>query len=538
LAVEQGDWMNEVAAEAGETFAWTTKIPEVILDGGFDILIGNPPYEGKSQQDYLTEMANFYDSKYDFYNRIDGMRYDLYQKFVIRGWELARQEGVFSYITSDTFRTIGSKQPTRNLLLSNQLKDLVLANPNTFDAAVNPAIFTCIKTPREDDSAFAYIDASDTGIEHYRNLVREILVYAEADTDGAAGVTPLEISGSAHGYMTPSGIYKKTLKKSLFIPNSVNMKTNSRYMSEITSLVEEWGKEIYDTDALEKSLDRIRESHIKNLEPGDTSIMGLLTYGGVGLVTGDNDEFLAYIDGSDAAQRVKDRNEGSFNYGVKNENRYKWMSRVIRQEHVLDPAELTERQRLNGVDAEEYGNTVWVPYEKGSNKEDIYHKDITIYLRWTKEALKQIKENRNGRLRDPQYYFREGIFASRGGTGEYKIKARYVNNSVVDTSGVLMLPTVEQISPKYLLGILNSNFCKYILDNFINHSVNVQATDMRNLPIPIPNRRERENLVSLVNRAIRVKNGEEDTPFDEIQKQIDEQVQEIYGIKAEYTAIQ
>jgi len=42
LAIEQGDWMTEVAAEAGETFAWTTNIPEVILDGGFDIVIGNP----------------------------------------------------------------------------------------------------------------------------------------------------------------------------------------------------------------------------------------------------------------------------------------------------------------------------------------------------------------------------------------------------------------------------------------------------------------------------------------------------------------
>ncbi|WP_262177003.1 BREX-1 system adenine-specific DNA-methyltransferase PglX [Haloarcula laminariae] len=539
LAVkDKGGWMTDVAAEVDTTFAWTSNIPEVILNGGFDIVIGNPPYEGQSQQGYLTELAKFYDSKYDFYNRIDGMRYDLYQKFIIRGWELTREGGVLSYITSDTFRTIGSKQPTRDLLLSNDLENLVLANPDTFDAAVNPAIFTCTKVPSENDPTFEYIDASETGIEQYRSLVKSTLLRSDSEEVSKKQVIPINLSSSIQGYAVTSEIYKNTLKKSLFFPNETNLEIHSRFMSEVTALVEEWREEIYDTDALEDSLDTIRKKHITALDPGDTSIMGLLTYGGVGLVTGNNDEFLAYIEGSDAAERVKERNSDSFEYVEKNEEQYKWMSRVIKQDHILDPDKLNEEERLNGVNSNEYGNKVWVPYEKGSDKKDIYHKDIIIYLRWTKEALKRIKNNRNGRLRDPEYYFREGIFASRGGTGEYKVKARYVNDSVVDTSGVLMLPIDEKISPKYLLGILNSNFCKYILDNFINHTVNVQASDMRNLPIPIPEKSEQDALVSLVDEAIQVKRGEKETPFDKIQKKIDEQVQEIYGIKASYVAVQ
>ncbi|MDB2225746.1 N-6 DNA methylase [Halorubrum ezzemoulense] len=538
LAVKGGDdWMNEVAEEAGSTFAWTSKIPEVILDGGFDIVIGNPPYEGQSQQDYLTELANFYDSKYDFYNRIDGMRYDLYQKFIIRGWELTHEDGVFSYITSDTFRTIGSKQPTRELLLSNQLQDLVLANPDTFDASVRPAIFTLKKTSSESDSVFAYIDASETGIENYRSLITGILPGLDSVNFEEKPTDQLQLDTSAHGYAVSSKVFNNTLKKSLFIPNTTNMKIYSDYMSDINSLVEEWRNEIYDTDALEESLDQIRDTHVEELEPGDTSILGLLTYGGVGLVTGNNDEFLAYVDGCNSAQRVKERNTDSFDYVEKNKEQYKWMSRVIKPSHILNPEQLTKDERLNGVDSDTYGDKVWVPYEKGSDKEDIYYKEISIYLRWTKKSLKRIKENRNGRLRDPRYYFQEGLFASRGGTGEYKIKARYVNNSVVDTSGVLMLPIGDHISPKYLLGILNSNFCKYLLDNFINHTVNVQASDMRNIPIPIPAKNERDELVSLVDDAIQAKKGEGNNSFNEIQEKIDKQVQDIFGIEAEYNPI-
>ncbi|WP_096393522.1 Eco57I restriction-modification methylase domain-containing protein [Halorubrum trapanicum] len=538
LAVKGGDdWMNEVAEETGSTFAWTSKIPEVILDGGFDIVIGNPPYEGQSQQDYLTELANFYDSKYDFYNRIDGMRYDLYQKFIIRGWELTHEDGVFSYITSDTFRTIGSKQPTRELLLSNQLQDLVLANPDTFDASVRPAIFTLKKTSSESDSVFAYIDASETGIENYRSLITGILPGLDSVNFEEKPTDQLQLDTSAHGYAVSSKVFNNTLKKSLFIPNTANMKIYSDYMSNINSLVEEWRNEIYDTDALEESLDQIRDTHVEELEPGDTSILGLLTYGGVGLVTGNNDEFLAYVDGCNSAQRVKERNTDSFDYVEKNEEQYKWMSRVIKPSHILNPEQLTKNERLNGVDSGTYGDKVWVPYEKGSDKEDIYYKEISIYLRWTKKSLKRIKENRNGRLRDPRYYFQEGLFASRGGTGEYKIKARYVNNSVVDTSGVLMLPIGDQISPKYLLGILNSNFCKYLLDNFINHTVNVQASDMRNIPIPIPAKNERDELVSLVDDAIQAKKDEGNNSFNEIQEKIDKQVQDIFGIEAEYNPI-
>jgi len=63
--------MTEVAAEAGETFAWTTNIPEVILTADSTSLLATP-YEGQSKQDYIKALSHHYDEKYEFYKTIPG----------------------------------------------------------------------------------------------------------------------------------------------------------------------------------------------------------------------------------------------------------------------------------------------------------------------------------------------------------------------------------------------------------------------------------------------------------------------------------
>jgi len=380
LAVKGGDdWMSEVAEEAGSTFAWTSMIPEVILDGGFDIVIGNPPYEGQSQQDYVGELARFYDEKYDFYKTIPRMRHDLYQKFNIRGWELTAEGGILSYITSNTFYTIGSKQTTRHLLQDNELHDLVRANPETFDAAVNPAVFMVKKTGRVRNYSFNYIDASEANIDEYRSLIgkgSEI----ETSGEGAESVSPVEIkfSSETHGYRVPVGIYRESLRRAFFEPTDKNMKMCESIISNATELSTDWADEIRDSDTLDANIDVIREKHLNTLQPGDVSILGLLTVGGQGLSTGSNDDYLAYLDGTPEAKKVKERND-DFAYGAKNDNQYKWMSRVIRPDDVVDVDSMSVTERQEGIDNE---SKSWVPIIKG--KGDPYYTPITQYQYLTK----------------------------------------------------------------------------------------------------------------------------------------------------------
>lgn len=545
-------WMDGVVEEAQTEveldiqgqFKWSVNIPEVTLSpdsdsghGGFDIVIGNPPYQGASnfKQDYVGVLSRFYDKTYDFYKTIPRMRHDLYQKFIIRGRELLRDGGVLSYITSKTYLTIGSKESSRRLLQDNRLHQLVIANPDTFDAAVNPAIFTVTKTDmHEENYRYAYIDASETDTSHYRSLVS---IQLGTSTEGVAS---LDLPESLNGYSVPITLYRSTIRRAFFEPTELNIQIHEKYMSQIKKLSEKWKHEIRDSDTLEENIDKIKDEYIDYLLPGDISILGLLTIGGQGLATGSNDDYLAYLDGTRAAEKVKDRNT-DFNYVEKNENQFSWMSRVIRKGHIADVRKLDEEDKENGIQNPEQDKT-WVPIVKG--KGDSYYTPITEYIDWSKEAVNGIQED--GLIRNKRYYFNEGIFISRGGSGEPVI--RYAPPAVIDSSGSIFIPTSDLVTARYLNGLLNSRLIQHIIDQFINGTVNTQVQDMRRVPVVIPSEDQREAMNSLVDKAISIRireAGIEDYSVDfdesidssrdieEVEQDIDDLVEEIYEVSLE-----
>lgn len=544
LAVKhREEWMTGVEATAGSSFAWSTKIPEVILNGGFDITIGNPPYLGGGDSPaYVNELGRYYNETYDFYKRIPRMQYDLYQKFVVRGWELTAEDGILSYITSNTFYTIGSKETTRRLLQKNRLYDLLQANPDTFDAAVNPAIFTLRKTETEDDYAFDYIVATDAGTEQYRSLLSGATETSERQRAGGSARRRSErdpLPSSARGYSVPIRLYRNSLGRAFFEPSERNMDLYESVITEATTLASRWEDEIRDSKTLDENIDVIEREHLQSLEPGDVSILGLLTVGGKGLDTGDNDNYLAYIDGSDPAQRVKQRNE-EFTYVDRNEQQFSWMSRVVRPGETVDGRELTDRERVDGIDDDR--SDTWVPILKG--KGDPYYTPITEFVDWSTSGVDGIRED--GLIRNQRYYFEEGIFISRGGTGDPVV--RYAPPAVVESSGGIYIPTSAHVSAKYLNGLLNSDIVQHILDQFINGTVNTQVQDMRVVPVVVPTADQRARMEALVDEAIAVRTREtagsttvadlgvesiEPTrSISEIAAEIDDLVEEIYDVGA------
>jgi hypothetical protein len=521
LAVEQSDWMTEVAEETDETFAWTLNIPEVILDGGFDIVVGNPPYEGQSQQGYIGELARFYDKKYDFYKTIPRMRHDLYQKFIIRGWELTREGGVLSYITSNTFYTIGSKQTTRQLLQQNQLLDLLRANPDTFDATVEPAIFVLQKRDPDTSHKFNYIDASETEIQEYRSFVRNLDVF-EPDTER---VEPLNLRDSSRGYRVQLQIYRDTLRSAFFEPTETNLRLHDQFMSRIKGLAEEWESELQDVTTLKNNTEKITRDHTSQLDAGDVSILGLLTLGGQGMTTDKNAKYMAFLEGTEEAEELAERNT-DFELNKRNENAYKYLDKVITEDRVADSSNLSSEEQLNGIDSSK--TATWVPIEKGFRQSDLYYKSKVEYINWSKESLQEIQSHRNGILKNVDYYFEPGIFLSIGGFAN--LKARYTNNRTIDHTGNIFSSTIpQQLSVKYLTGILNSEVPIHITENFIN-STGMETADLRLIPIPIPTEEQRESVETLVDGAIESRRGNRPESLESIQSEVEEIVEGIYQV--------
>ncbi len=83
-------------------FNWEEEFPEVFAQGGFDVIIGNPPYVSyysKQAQKIDKEVENFLRNKYEFLDDGKGkMRINSVMFFLERACFLLKKEGIFSYI--------------------------------------------------------------------------------------------------------------------------------------------------------------------------------------------------------------------------------------------------------------------------------------------------------------------------------------------------------------------------------------------------------------------------------------------------------
>ncbi len=80
-----------------EAFVWQVEFPEVFQAGGFDIVIGNPPYV---RQELIKAMKPTYKR---LFPEVYVGTADLYVYFYKRGTELLRRHGILAYISSNKF---------------------------------------------------------------------------------------------------------------------------------------------------------------------------------------------------------------------------------------------------------------------------------------------------------------------------------------------------------------------------------------------------------------------------------------------------
>ncbi len=90
-------------------FDWQRSFPEVFAQGGFDAVIGNPPYV---RQEDLGADKRYYQSLYEVYTGTA----DLYSYFIERGIKLLAPNGNFSYIVANKWMRANYGRPLREWL--------------------------------------------------------------------------------------------------------------------------------------------------------------------------------------------------------------------------------------------------------------------------------------------------------------------------------------------------------------------------------------------------------------------------------------
>jgi len=279
-----------------------------VKKGGFDIVIANPPYV-RTQK--LSDLFYRDDLKLH-YGYID----DLYVHFTFRALELARPKGIVTFITSDTYLTLTMKERMRKLLQDNRIQKLILT-PKAFEATVNTAIYIVQKDHLEDYN-FTFIDAREIAEDKNENWEDKLLIFEglkeieNYDTQIPLRLEDREIEISynryadVEQYRVPVSLYKNAVKQVFFSPTTKNLKLYEKFMPKISKLYEEWWDKIKTSKDIQKNKKEIG-SYLKALKPGDVTLLGLITDGGVGLQTGDNGRFLAVLDGTGEAKRIKER---------------------------------------------------------------------------------------------------------------------------------------------------------------------------------------------------------------------------------------
>ncbi|NMB55137.1 MAG: N-6 DNA methylase [Leptolinea sp.] len=100
-------------------FDWQREFGQVFLhSGGFDAVIGNPPYV---RQENLGRDKEYYQKRYRVYH---GMA-DLYAYFIEKGVSLTRPGGLFSYIVANKWMRANYGQPLRVWLKTHHIEEII-----------------------------------------------------------------------------------------------------------------------------------------------------------------------------------------------------------------------------------------------------------------------------------------------------------------------------------------------------------------------------------------------------------------------------
>jgi hypothetical protein len=115
-------------------FSWQKGFPEVFKQGGFDVVIGNPPYGAvydDTQKQYFIS----------HYKTVEG-RYDNFELFIENGIKLLEKDGLLGFIIPSPFLTnLYSRKLRQHIVLNCSLKEVVSFSMPVFE---DPTVHTSI----------------------------------------------------------------------------------------------------------------------------------------------------------------------------------------------------------------------------------------------------------------------------------------------------------------------------------------------------------------------------------------------------------
>ena len=141
-----------------KAFDWQKEFPEIFTKGGFDVVIGNPPYVHLEKiKETSIALKN---AGYETYHS----QGDIYCVFVEKGIKVLKTKGLISYIMPNKWLQAGYGKPLREYFLKYKMFELIdFGDIQIFEGATTyPCIFISQKTEPEKEISISVLKESNS----------------------------------------------------------------------------------------------------------------------------------------------------------------------------------------------------------------------------------------------------------------------------------------------------------------------------------------------------------------------------------------
>lgn len=439
---------------------------------GFDLVIGNPPYGGTKLPDDVKESLAL------------GSK-DPYGAFIARFVGDGRKatplkpDGILSYLVSDTFMTIKTHRPLREQLMGSRVHKMIRVHADTFKAVVNTAIIVVQKgggpgtiAPTDDALARLWegpqhgpwcqmVDLTQVSINEPHDRFLTLLF----DTAGAMRRRNIATESCA-AYHYPQALIATHSNLPFFIASP-----------KLFALMQDKG-----------NAKSINEAHLPNISYPIS-------------INGKTLRLFKLGDDYDGMWQSKQwRNVGLFKVvsGIKTGSNIKYLRSInddaqktlppVDEKLVLTSSEaesLPDNQKQNGIP----GRRHFVRFEMGMPADtDIgwlpcYHQtESSMAIDWSPAAVEGMRNEGHSDLANQEFRFlpqRRQISFSFAGFYAPTFRAA---NAPLFLNAASRLILRERDDARRWLALLNSRLARFLMRNFVNHTVNFGVEDVKAFP--------------------------------------------------------
>lgn len=158
--------LDDAALYKINCFDWEEEFKSIFKGGGFDVVIGNPPYVFVKYVDWADDVKDYFSSNYDITNKDNKSKsnqsgkINLYTLFIFRAIKLLKENGLFSFIVPNGLLRTTTYDMARKFILDNYHIDLIAdLKDGVFKGVTAPTIiFKFSKSHSNDDTKI--IDAN------------------------------------------------------------------------------------------------------------------------------------------------------------------------------------------------------------------------------------------------------------------------------------------------------------------------------------------------------------------------------------------